>query len=122
MFDTDHHPAASDWLTRFSSVLDEFEALPLGAFTDQQMLALWRDTETVRRRLAPIDHAVISEVQARHLHFACGARTITVLARQVLRVGISEASARVRAADALGRRRSFTGEVLAPIYGRVAAA
>jgi hypothetical protein len=87
-----------------------------------QVLALWRDLETRRNRFAVLDHAVIGEVQSRHLHSACGARTVTVLARQILRVGVSEASARVKAAEALGRRRSFTGELLAPIYGRVAAA
>src|SRR6185437_15732361 len=68
------------------------------------------------------DHALISEVQARQLPQLCGAKTLTVLARDVLRIGAGEARARIAAADALGARRSITGELLAPIYPRVAAA
>jgi hypothetical protein len=122
MFRADNHPAAAAWPQEFSTVLSKFHQLPIGSFSDQEVLALWRDTEIGRRMLAPIDHALFQEAAARHLHFACGAKSITVLARDVLRIGVSEAPARVKAAGALGRRRSFTGELLAPIYGRVAAA
>jgi hypothetical protein len=122
MFGTDNHPAALDWLQRLSGVLDEFESLPVDSFSDEQFLALWRDAEIPRRRLAPIDHALFQEAQARHVAFTCGAKTITLLARDVLRVSASEASARVKAAETLGLRRALTGELLAPIYGKVAAA
>jgi hypothetical protein len=122
MFGTEYHPAALDWLTRFSAVLNEFESLPIDSFTDEQFLALWRDAEIPRRRLAPVDHALFQEVSARHLHFTCGAKSITLLARDVSRIGAGEASARVKAAEALGRRRALTGELLAPIYGKVAVA
>jgi hypothetical protein len=122
MFDTDNHPAALGWLQRLSGVLNEFDDLPVDSYTDEQILALWRDAEIGRRMLAPIDHALLQEAAARHLAFTCGAKTITLLARDVLRISASEASARVKAAEALGRRRALTGELLAPIYGRVAAA
>jgi hypothetical protein len=122
MFGSDNHPAAVDWLHRLGAVLDEFESLPVDSFTDEQFLALWRDAEIPRRRLAPIDHALFQEVQARHLAWTCGAKSITLLARHVLRISTAEASARVKAAEALGRRRSLTGELLAPIYAKVAAA
>jgi hypothetical protein len=103
-------------------LLDELTTRDLTRRADGQVLALRRDLESRRNRFAVLDHAVIHEVQARHLYSVCGAKTITVLARQVLRIGISEASARVKAAEALGRRRSLTGELLAPIFSRVAAA
>jgi hypothetical protein len=122
MFGPDNHPAAADWLQRLDAVLNEFHDLPIDSFSDEQLLALWRDTEIPRRRLAPIDHALFQEAAARHLDFACGAKSITMLARDVLRIGAGEASARVKAAEALGRRRALTGELLAPIYGKVAAA
>ncbi len=122
MFDSDLHQDDAATLARVHAVLDELSTLELTGRADGELLALWRDMESVRRRLAPIDHALIQEVQARHLAFACGAKSITVLARDVLRIGVYEASARVNAAEALGRRRSFTGELLAPVYPRVAAA
>jgi hypothetical protein len=122
MFGTDNHPAAADWLQRFSAVLNEFHDLPIDSFSDSEFLALWRDAEIPRRRLAPIDHALFQEVASRQLHSTWGAKSITVLARDVLRIGAGEASARRKAAEALGRRRALTGELLAPIYGRVAAA
>jgi hypothetical protein len=122
MFGPDNHPAAVDWLQRLSGVLSEFEDLPVDSFTDEQFLALWRDTEIPRRMLAPVDHALFQEAQARHVAFTCGAKNITVLARDVLLIGAGEASARVKAAEALGRRRALTGELLAPIFGKVAAA
>ncbi|MGH8962620.1 MAG: DUF222 domain-containing protein [Jatrophihabitantaceae bacterium] len=45
-----------------------------------------------------------------------------MLARDVLRIGVGEANARRKAAEALGRRRALTGELLPSIYARVAAA
>jgi hypothetical protein len=122
MFDSALHEDDAELLARLDAVLDELTTQDLTRRADGQVLALWRELETRRNRFAVVDHAVIQEVQSRHLHSVCGAKTITVLARQILCVGISEASARVKAVEALGRRRSLTGELLAAIYGRVAAA
>ena len=44
------------------------------------------------------------------------------LLRGLLRITPGEAAGRVRAAADLGPRRGLTGEVLAPVFGRVAAA
>jgi hypothetical protein len=122
MFDSTVHEDDAELLARLDAALDELTTRDLTRRADGQVLALWQDLEACRRRFAPVDHALIQEVAARHLHPVCGAKTITILARQILRIGISEASARVKAAEALGRRRSLTGELLAPIYGKVAAA
>src|SRR6185437_16440542 len=122
MFDSRLHPEDGDRLTRLHTVLDELNTQDLTGHTDGELLALWRELEAVRRRLAPVDHSLIAEVQDRHLEATTGAKTVPVLARQVLRIGVHEAAARVRAAEALAPRRSLTGETLAPIYARVAAA
>jgi hypothetical protein len=122
MIGNDQHPAAAAWLSRLSAVLTEFHDLPVGTFTDDQVLALWRDAEAGRRQLAPVDHVLVQEVQSRHLPSARGAKSMTELARDVLRVSAFEARLRVADAEALGPRRSFTGEPLAPIYPQVAAA
>jgi hypothetical protein len=122
MFDSDLHEADAQLIARLHQVLDELTTAELTARSDGEVLALWRELESCRRRLAPIDHALFQEVQARHLAWTCGAKSITLLARHVLRISTAEASARVKAAEALGRRRSLTGELLAPIYAKVAAA
>jgi hypothetical protein len=122
MFDRTAHEGDAELLARLDTVLDELTTRDLTGRNDGQLLALWRDLETRRNRFAVVDHALFQEVAARHLASTCGAKNITVLARDVLRIGAGEASARVKAAEALGRRRSLTGELLAPIYGKVAAA
>jgi Domain of unknown function (DUF222) len=118
----DQHPAAGAWLSRLSAVLDEFHDLPVASFSDDQVLALWREVEAGRRQLAPVDHILVQEVTSRHLASARGAKSVTTLARDVLRISTVEGRARVADAEALGPRRSFTGERLAPIYPTVAAA
>jgi hypothetical protein len=122
MFDGQVSGRAAALLQQLHAVLDELTTLPLPGESESELLALWREVEGCRRRFAPLDHALISEVRARQLAPALGAKTLTVLARDVLRIGAGEARARIAAADALGVRRSVTGEVLAPVYPRVAAA
>lgn len=122
MFDTALNPEHAPLLARLHSALDELTALDLTPCSDGEVLALWREMETCRRRFAPVDHKLISEVEQRHLDFVTGAKSIVVLARDVLRISVRQADARVRAAAALGPRRGLTGQVLAPIYGRVALA
>jgi hypothetical protein len=122
MFDGRMSGRAAALLQQLHAVLDELTTLPLPGENDGELLALWREVEGCRRRFAPLDHALISEVQTRQLPQLCGARSVSVLARDVLRIGAGEARARIAAAEALGARRSLTGELLAPIYARVAAA
>jgi hypothetical protein len=109
-------------LRELGAVMAEFHELPVASFTDDQVLALWRDVEVGRRQLAPVDHVLVQEVPSRHLASARGARSMTMLARDALRVSAVEARSRVAAVDAMAPRRSFTGEALAPIYPQVAAA
>ena len=109
-------------LCRLDAVLDDLLDLPLTALTDGETLALWRELEICRRRFAPIDHAIVSEVVERGVPGACGMKNATALARQVLRVSAGEASARVRAAAALGPRHGVSGEALGPIFAETAQA
>lgn len=104
------------------TALDELTARELSRDTGEDVIALWRDLERFRNRLAALDHAIIAEIQTRHLDSERGARTTGNFARDVLRIGIHEANARVRAAQAAGPRVAMTGEPLAPIYEHVAQA
>ncbi len=81
-----------------------------------------RRVETVKRRLVPVDHAVVNQVQARSIAFANGCRTTAVFVSNLLRIGRGEATARVRAAEALGSRRTITGQAVEPRFPLVAAA
>jgi hypothetical protein len=109
-------------LARLESAVDEVIGLSLTSSSDDEVVALWQRLEAVSRRLAVADHVVIGEVSSRRLDFGHGCTGIAGFARQALRIGIREAHARVRGADAAGPRRAMTGQALGPIYPRVAAA
>jgi hypothetical protein len=109
-------------LSRVQDAMDVLAAVELTSATDEQVLEFWRGLEAVRRRLEPVDHAVIAQVNQRSLAFTHGCRSTAVLARQVLRIRPAEATARVRAAENLGPRVAVNGERLEPIYPTVAAA
>jgi hypothetical protein len=65
---------------------------------------------------------VIHQVETRHLDCAHGCKSVRQFLRLVLRISPGEASARVRAAGAMGPRQATSGEPLEPIYPTVAAA
>jgi Domain of unknown function (DUF222) len=62
------------------------------------------------------------EIGSRGLAREHACKDTATLLSQLLRVTPGEASARVRAAAGMGPRRGLSGEVLAPIFARVAAA
>ncbi len=90
--------------------------------SDEEVLADWRERERLRCRLAAGEHAIITQVECRSLPYRHGARSAAVFASQLLRISPGEAHARVRAAAALGPRRTVTGLVVAPLFAAVAAA
>jgi hypothetical protein len=111
-----------DAVARLHAAITELASVGLDTHTDAELTGLWQELETVRNRLAVLDHRLIGEVQFRHLPETAGCPSTAVFARQVLRVGIGEARRRVKAADALGPRRALTGEPLPPIYANLAQA
>jgi hypothetical protein len=122
MFGNEVSGDAGSVLHDLDTVLDRLGTLPLDSYTDSEILALWRELENRRRRLAPIDHQLIAQVQTRHVAHTLGERSTVTLGRRVLRVGAGEAKARISAAEALGPRCSLLGEPLEPIYPTLAAA
>ena len=81
-----------------------------------------RDLEVQKRRLVPVDHALIAEVDAQGLAHEHACRSTANLLTQLLRISPAEAAARVRAAADLGPRRGLTGEALPPLFEQVVAA
>lgn len=108
-------------LARLDAVLDELAGLDLDSRSDDELLSFWRELESRRNRLAPVDHAILAQAEQRRLHQRYGASSLSTLTRGALRVGVGEARARVKAAQAAGPRRALTGESLAPRYEQVAA-
>jgi hypothetical protein len=109
-------------LGRLDAIVDELAALEWDTFGDEEVLEVLRRVETVKRRLATVDHAALNQVEQRSLAFTHGCRTSAVLLSNLLRIGRLEAVARVRAAEALGYRRTITGAQVEPRYPLVAAA
>jgi hypothetical protein len=113
---------AASILARLDLVMDELIALPLDSYADDDLLAIWRRVETAVRRSAAVDHALIGQVRTRRLDYHHGATSTAAFTRQVVRISVREAKARVRAAEAAGPRVALSGEPLPPVYERVAAA
>ncbi len=113
---------SSEVLDRLDTVVDELAALPWDSLGDDELVEVLRRVEAVKRRLVPVDHAVVNQVQARSIAFANGCRTTSVFVSNLLRVSRAEATARVKAAEALGSRRTITGQAVAPRFPLVAAA
>ncbi|WP_375487473.1 DUF222 domain-containing protein, partial [uncultured Jatrophihabitans sp.] len=103
-------------------VVDALQAVDLSCCTDDEVVAAVRSAEAFRRRLEPVDHALILEVEARGVPARAMARATGYWLRQTLTIDISEANARVRAAHAAGSRRSLLGEPMPARYPAVAAA
>src|SRR4051794_28986393 len=104
------------------TALDQLLGRDLNRDTDPELLDLWVAVEGFRNRFATLDYALIAQVEARGLPFQHGATSPVVFTRDLLRIGIGEAKARVKAAGAAGPRAGLTGEALGPVFEEVAAA
>ncbi len=122
MFDRRDDRGAASVLARLSAVVDELQNLDLTTLPGDQALDLLRDLEVQKRRLAPVDHALIAEIDSRGLAHEHACRNTATLVTQLLRVSPAEATGRVRAAAELGPRRGLTGQALPPVFAPVAAA
>jgi hypothetical protein len=114
--------AGAELAAGLDTLVRDLQALSLTSATDEQVLDLWRALEAHRRKLAVVDHAIIRQVQQRHVAFAVGAKNDVHLARDVLRITPHEAKARIAAAEACGPNIAVSGEPLPPIHCDVAAA
>ena len=115
----------SDPVAVLRSLEDDVAALAAGDWSgvpDADLLETFRRFETVRRRLATVDHALIGEAEARGLAEAMSYRNTAGLLRSMLRINPREAAGRVRAAEGAGERRALTGAPLPARHPHVAEA
>jgi hypothetical protein len=70
---------------------------------------VWQRFETFRNRLPQVDHHLIADAEATDLAETYCSATLTRFLVQVLQLSPGEAASRVRAAAAVGPRRSMLG-------------
>lgn len=104
------------------AALDELHRSDLTGCSDDELLALMREHERLRRRMPTFEHASIQEVGDRGLAEQCQTRSMRAFLRGLLRLDPGEAHGRVEACTATARRRSLAGELLPAKYEAVAAA
>jgi Domain of unknown function (DUF222)/HNH endonuclease len=83
-------------------------------FDDQRLVGFLQGFEGLRNRLPLIDHELIIEADARDLPSTLCQGSLRRVLTSALRVSKAEAARRVRAAEAVGRRRAATGELPPP--------
>ncbi len=95
MFDDLDGGGTASVVTRLSALVDELQHLDLTGLPGEDVLDLLRDLETQKRRLATVDHALISEVDGRGLAREHACASTTVLLQQLVRISPGEAARRV---------------------------
>ena len=104
----------------FTELLETVETGGLDQLTADQKVAIWRRFETFRNRLPLIDHTLIADADATDLPATSCSSSLSRFLVQVLQLSPSEAASRVRAAAAIGPRRSMLGEQLEPVLPHLA--
>src|ERR1700712_5549104 len=100
--------AVTAGLATLSSAVDGYlgsaAAGELARVSDADVLAELRELETLRRRLAVIDHALIGELDRRGVAGRLVMRSTEAVLQGLLRVSPGEAKNRVKAAGGCGSR------------------
>jgi hypothetical protein len=105
----------------FAELLETVETGGFEQLDNAEKVAVWQRFETFRNRLPLIDHNLIANAEATDLAETYCSSTVIRFLVQVLQLSPSEAVSRVRAAAAVGPRKSMLGEQLQPVLPRLAA-
>ena len=103
-----------------NSLVETVEGGGLDQLDAAEKVAAWQRFETSRNRLPLIDHSLIADAQVSDLPDTCCFSTMTRFLVRMFQLSPGEAAARVRAAAALGPRRSMLGERLQPLLPQMA--
>ncbi len=107
--------------TALTDVIEKVETGGLEQLDPAEKVEVWQRFETFRNRLPLIDHSLIAHAEATNLPESYCSSTMTRFLVQVLQLSPTEAASRVRAAAAVGPRKSMLGEQLEPVLMRLAA-
>jgi hypothetical protein len=113
--------STSGELAAVIAAVDAYRVEPV-RLSDADLLAELRERETVRRRLAAQDLAMVSELDRRALAARLGPVSTRGLLMSMLRLSGADARRRVKAAAALTDRVQVSGAVLPPLLPRAAVA
>jgi hypothetical protein len=104
-----------------NSLIETVEGSGLDQLSAAEKVAAWQRFETSRNRLPLIDHSLIADAQVSDLPGTYCFSTMTRFLVRMFQLSPGEAAARVRAAAALGPRRSMLGEKLQPLLPQLVA-
>jgi Domain of unknown function (DUF222) len=104
-----------------NSLIETVEGSGLDQLNAAEKVAAWQRFETSRNRLPLIDHSLIADAQVSDLPGTYCFSTMTRFLVRMFQLSPGEAAARVRAAAALGPRRSMLGEKLQPLLPQLVA-
>jgi hypothetical protein len=93
-----------------ADVIEKVESGGLDQLDNAEKVVVWQRFETFRNRLPLVDHHLIADAEATDLAETYCSATLTRFLVQVLQLSPGEAATRVRAAAAVGPRRSMLGE------------
>jgi hypothetical protein len=111
-----------DTVARWEQAQAELAALDVSALSGGEALEIHKRLEIGHRRQPVINHKLIHQMQTQSTPAALGARTWPKVLAEALRISEDEARKRIKDAAVLGPRRALTGEPLAPVLPRLAAA
>ena len=112
----------AELLDRLDAVVSELASADLNPLSDDEILDVLRRLETVKRRLAPVDHRVLNSAAERGLPATLRCRSLPALLTELLRIDPAEAKARVGAAESFGSRLVWSGGRVGPRFPDTAAA
>ncbi|MTJ65297.1 DUF222 domain-containing protein [Nocardia seriolae] len=111
----------ADAIAMVSRATDTLLNDSLAPFIDDNSVALMREWETTKRRMAAVEHRMVAQVNRRALPEKAGWKNHTAkYLEQTLRIGHADAHGRVTAEQALGVRQE-AGQILEPVLAWTAA-
>jgi hypothetical protein len=118
--------AAARALAEADAAYERYLALSAGGGLDpspkDEVVAMWRRHETLRRKMAAGEFPIIHQVERREIFWDHAAKSVRDFAQHLLRLRPGDAKARVNAAERLAARTLNDGQVLDPIFPSLAAA
>ncbi len=114
--------AANAAVAQLRAGLETLAVLDPETLTDAQVLGTLEDLEVLRRRLPAVEHPLLARLRGHASPIALGAKNVTQVLAERLRISSREAGRRLGDAEDLGPRRAITGQPLEPVLTRTAAA
>ncbi|MEU0498088.1 HNH endonuclease signature motif containing protein [Mycobacterium sp. NPDC006124] len=106
----------------YTAAVTELVVLDCDGFTHPELLELLGEIQTAAWRVPTLEHQVLARLLREVSPTELGSKSLKSVLTQRLRISGREATRRLAEATDLGPRTSFTGEAMAPLLARTAAA